>query len=158
MATALAMRLGPPATARLAAKTLSAAPRWRHHDRATFTCRACRVCRGLGPRPRALSTSAPCRDDQQPPPSPRRVAVLGGGLTGLTTAYYITRYLPNAKVTLYEAADRLGGWVESTDVSAINPQDGEPLGSVHFERGPRTVPGKHNSPDYDDLILCDLVS
>jgi oxygen-dependent protoporphyrinogen oxidase len=67
----------------------------------------------------------------EPPPS-HDVAVLGGGITGLACAYYLTRELPRAKVTIYEASDRLGGWLSSTRVPV---QDG----SVLFEAGPRTL-------------------
>jgi hypothetical protein len=69
-----------------------------------------------------------------PPPNPhaREIAVLGGGLTGLATAYYLRRELPNAKVTIYEKGASLGGWVNS---EVVEVEDGEVL----FEWGPRTV-------------------
>lgn len=58
--------------------------------------------------------------------------MLGGGITGLATAYYLTQEKPHAKVTLYEGSDRLGGWLNST---AVDVGDG----SVVFEQGPRTL-------------------
>ena len=67
----------------------------------------------------------------EPPPS-HDVAVLGGGITGLACAYYLTRELPRAKVTIYEASDRLGGWLSSTRVPVKD-------GSILFEAGPRTL-------------------
>ena len=67
----------------------------------------------------------------EPPPS-HDVAVLGGGITGLACAYYLTRELPRAKITIYEASDRLGGWLSSTRVPVKD-------GSVLFEAGPRTL-------------------
>ena len=60
------------------------------------------------------------------------VAVLGGGITGLATAYYLTRELPKAKITIYEASDRLGGWLSSKRVPVKD-------GTVLFEAGPRTL-------------------
>lgn len=60
------------------------------------------------------------------------IAVLGGGITGLATAYYITQRLPRAKVTLFEGSDRIGGWLLSNRV----PVSG---GSVLFEAGPRSL-------------------
>jgi oxygen-dependent protoporphyrinogen oxidase len=60
------------------------------------------------------------------------VGILGGGITGLASAYYLNRQHPNAKITLYEAKDRVGGWLEAKRV----PVEG---GNVLFEAGPRTL-------------------
>ncbi|EGP86679.1 uncharacterized protein MYCGRDRAFT_43963 [Zymoseptoria tritici IPO323] len=60
------------------------------------------------------------------------VAVLGGGITGLAAAHYVTREHPRAKVTLYEASDRVGGWVSSKRADVHD-------GTVLFEGGPRTL-------------------
>lgn len=46
-------------------------------------------------------------------PSPRRVAVVGSGVAGLTAAYVASR---SAQVTLIEADDRLGGHADTHDV------------------------------------------
>ncbi|MEL6105265.1 MAG: protoporphyrinogen oxidase [Planctomycetota bacterium] len=46
-----------------------------------------------------------------------RVAVVGGGLSGLTVAFSIIRALPDAKITLYEASPDLGGVIHSERVS-----------------------------------------
>ena len=60
------------------------------------------------------------------------IAVLGGGITGLASAYFLSKDLPNAKITLYEASSRLGGWLHSTSVDVGS-------GSVIFEQGPRNL-------------------
>ncbi|KAI9694260.1 MAG: oxygen-dependent protoporphyrinogen oxidase [Bogoriella megaspora] len=66
------------------------------------------------------------------------VAVLGGGITGLTTAYYITKAYPQAKVTIYEHKSGLGGWLSSKRVEVDDNG-----GSVLFEQGPRSLrPGR----------------
>ena len=45
--------------------------------------------------------------DQTQPPSPRnKIAIIGGGISGLSAAYYLSR---DHDITLYEAAPRLGG-------------------------------------------------
>lgn len=59
-------------------------------------------------------------------------AVLGGGVTGLSAAYFLRRKFPHARVTVYEASKRLGGWVDSETVQV----DG---GKVLFEWGPRSL-------------------
>lgn len=84
------------------------------------------------------------------------IAVVGGGLTGLTTAYYLAKKLPQtARITVYEATGRLGGWVQTerleVDVAGVQ-------GKVSFERGPRTMTSLASSTwRYDDLVLWDLV-
>jgi protoporphyrinogen/coproporphyrinogen III oxidase len=42
-----------------------------------------------------------------------RVAILGGGISGLAAAYEVTRRRPNAKITLFEGSERLGGAIFS---------------------------------------------
>lgn len=58
-----------------------------------------------------------------------KVSVLGGGISGLSAAYYLSFNQPRVKVKLYEAASRFGGWIqtEKTDDGCI------------FEAGPRTI-------------------
>ena len=60
------------------------------------------------------------------------IAVLGGGITGLATAYFLTQQLPRAKITIYESGDRIGGWLSSKRVDVQG-------GNVLFEAGPRTL-------------------
>lgn len=60
------------------------------------------------------------------------IAVLGGGITGLATAYFLTQQLPRAKITIYESGDRIGGWLSSKRVDVKG-------GNVLFEAGPRTL-------------------
>jgi predicted NAD/FAD-binding protein len=48
------------------------------------------------------------------PAPPRRVAVIGGGVSGLTAAYVLER--SGAQVTLFEKDDRLGGHADTHDV------------------------------------------
>lgn len=60
------------------------------------------------------------------------VAILGGGITGLACAYYLSRDLPNTKITLLEATSRLGGWLNTETVNVDN-------GSIIFEQGPRSL-------------------
>ncbi|KAF2724256.1 Protoporphyrinogen oxidase [Polychaeton citri CBS 116435] len=60
------------------------------------------------------------------------IGIVGGGITGLAAAYYLTQRLPRAKITIYETSDRIGGWLQSKRV----PLQG---GSVLFEAGPRTL-------------------
>lgn len=74
------------------------------------------------------------------------IAVLGGGITGLASAYFLSKSLPNARITLFEASSRLGGWLHSKQVDVTN-------GSIVFEQGPRNL--RPTAPN--GLITLDLV-
>ncbi|WRT70011.1 protoporphyrinogen oxidase [Kwoniella shivajii] len=73
---------------------------------------------------------------------PSRIAVLGGGLSGLTTAYHLSKSLPSSsKITLIEASPRIGGWINSKQHQVGFKDDkGEIVeGSVTLESGPRSI-------------------
>lgn len=64
-----------------------------------------------------------CKKDGYGEPSalPRRVAVVGGGVSGLSAAWHLHQNVENVDVELFEAEDRLGGHactvsVDGTDV------------------------------------------
>lgn len=59
-------------------------------------------------------------------------AIIGGGITGLAAAHYLTRDRPRAKVTIFEGGERLGGWMSSRRVQVEG-------GEILFEQGPRTL-------------------
>ncbi|KAI1316404.1 hypothetical protein EDD11_010047 [Mortierella claussenii] len=64
------------------------------------------------------------------------IAVLGGGISGLSTAWYLARTAPtNVAITLLESSKRTGGWLHSDRVR--DPQ--HPGGSILLERGPRSL-------------------
>lgn len=90
------------------------------------------------------------------PTHPPRVAVLGGGVTGLTTAYYLDQELPpGSKVVLYEADTRPGGWIRSERV----PVDYKGTKTeVLFERGPRLTSLAETGGRLDRMVMYDLVS
>ena len=56
------------------------------------------------------------------------VVVMGGGLSGLTSAYQISRDLPGVRITILEAGARLGGALHTTDF----PSGPMELGSEAF--------------------------
>lgn len=61
-----------------------------------------------------------------------RAAIIGGGVTGLTSAFQLLHDPKCDDITVYEKSHRLGGWLESETI----PVDG---GHVLFEYGPRTL-------------------
>lgn len=67
-----------------------------------------------------------------PNPRARNIAVLGGGVSGLATAFNLTNDIPNANITVFEKKENLGGWISSEQVAVDD-------GTVLFEWGPRTL-------------------
>lgn len=76
--------------------------------------------------------------------------ILGGGISGLSAAYYAVNDARLSSVLLLEASSRVGGWIRSKN---------SPSGAV-FEQGPRTVrtiglAGKNTLNLIEDLQLND---
>ena len=42
-----------------------------------------------------------------------RIAIVGAGVSGLTTAWYLQRLLPDAQVDVFEASDKVGGVIQT---------------------------------------------
>ncbi|KIO31449.1 hypothetical protein M407DRAFT_67972 [Tulasnella calospora MUT 4182] len=62
--------------------------------------------------------------------APRHLVIFGGGISGLTTAFYCAKSLPKStRITLVEKSHRLGGWIRSLPIANSN---------VALEAGPRT--------------------
>ncbi|KAJ2539794.1 oxygen-dependent protoporphyrinogen oxidase [Coemansia sp. RSA 1853] len=81
------------------------------------------------------------------------ITVLGGGISGLSTAWYLAQKVPSSvSIKVVEASSRVGGWIRTDRRST-------PIGEIVAEAGPRTLrTGK--SPDalsvlelLDDLDL-----
>lgn len=89
------------------------------------------------------------------PDLPSDIAVLGGGLTGLTTAYYLTRFHPDAKITIYESQARVGGWIDTEQVEVTTLAGTDE--TISFERGARVVSPQTTLTRYEDFVLFDLV-
>ena len=77
--------------------------------------------------------------------APRSIAVLGGGLSGLSSAFHLSRRFPTTKVTLIEKQTRLGGWVRSQRVTIKENV------SILLEAGPRTL--RPNSKSVLELVM-----
>lgn len=67
-----------------------------------------------------------------PNPFAKDVAILGAGITGLSTAYHLSQCIPDANITIYEKNNTIGGWMSSEKVAVKD-------GHVLFEWGPRTL-------------------
>ncbi|KAI8099313.1 protoporphyrinogen oxidase [Halteromyces radiatus] len=74
---------------------------------------------------------------------PPVVTILGGGISGLSAAYYLARLAPQIHIRLLEATDHVGGWIKSEKVND----------KVLFEAGPRTLRPKGTG----GAILLDML-
>lgn len=64
-----------------------------------------------------------------------KVAVVGGGVSGLCFTYFLSKLRPDVQVTLFESQKRTGGWIYSC---ATKDESGKP---IMVEKGPRTLRG-----------------
>ena len=80
---------------------------------------------------RRYSVQLPISKSEKPG-SVKNVAVLGGGITGLAAAHFLSKESPSTRITLLEGGNRLGGWLHS---QAVETSDGTAI----FEKGPRTL-------------------
>jgi NAD(P)-binding Rossmann-like domain len=86
------------------------------------------------------TTSAVLASSVSPPNKGKEldIAILGGGFSGLCTAFYLLAWHQRAfpgrtpKITIYEGSHRVGGWVRTRKI-------GEPGKHWLFECGPRTL-------------------
>ncbi|EGO03896.1 hypothetical protein SERLA73DRAFT_165460 [Serpula lacrymans var. lacrymans S7.3] len=87
--------------------------------------------------------------------APAHIAILGGGLTGLSSAFHLSRRFPNSLITLLDKETRLGGWARTKRIQ-VKGADGKE-GIVVIEAGPRTL--RPNAKSVLELInLLDLKS
>ena len=80
--------------------------------------------------------------------SPKSITIIGGGISGLSSAYYASISFPNTKIKLLESSNRVGGWIKSERI------DLEDKGSALTEAGPRTLRPK----GVGGALILDLVS
>ena len=93
------------------------------------------------PKLHAFSCPLSSKRDWRDMTPPRSVAILGGGLTGLTAAYRLSSLLPSAEITVLEGSSRLGGWIGS-ELHRIPVRDdkGKQVErDIVIETGPRSI-------------------
>lgn len=77
------------------------------------------------------------------PLPPRHIGVVGGGISGLSSAFHLARRFPSTQITIFEKQSRLGSWLKSEKIE-IGHQN------VVVEAGPRTL--RPNSPALLELV------
>lgn len=84
---------------------------------------------------------------------PAHIVVLGGGITGLSSAFHLSRRFPQALITLLEQNPRLGGWISSERVTVRDAHGRE--ANVVLEAGPRTL--RPNAKSLLELVRTSLL-
>lgn len=84
-----------------------------------------------------------------------RVSVIGGGISGLSFAYFLGKLRPDVRVTVYEQQGRVGGYIQTNRASEQTQKQTRCVGerALKMEKGPRTLRGV--SPG--TLIIVDLL-
>lgn len=87
----------------------------------------------------------------------KRIAVLGGGISGLTSAYRLAQQLPKDRydIVLLEHQNRLGGWIQSERITLPSNDANAATSSTTalIEKGPRSI----RPAGYSGLMMLDLV-
>lgn len=132
-------------------------------------CRAAFGARARAAAPSRFSTSALLaasqrkirREEQifdfsQGAKIPENIAIIGSGITGLTTAHYLAKWLPpTSRITIFDSAERTGGWINTETHKPV--VDGRQY-TVRLERGPRTLRGMGKDTwKFHDFVLGDMV-
>lgn len=82
-----------------------------------------------------------------------KVGVIGGGINGLSYAYFLGKLRPDVKITVFETLPRVGGYINTSSASEetkkLTKLDGRAL---KMEKGPRTLRGVSSGT----LIIMDL--
>ena len=72
------------------------------------------------------------------------MAVIGGGLGGLASAYYIVKGLDTqtrqrTRIVVLEKSGEFGGWCKSVPIPFESVKDTQSPAKVVFETGPRSI-------------------
>ena len=67
----------------------------------------------------------------------KRIAIIGGGIGGCSAAYFANKQIPNVKITIYDAKDRIGGRILTNKTNGFNLE----LGAAFFNQANKTILG-----------------
>ncbi|EIN05422.1 FAD/NAD(P)-binding domain-containing protein [Punctularia strigosozonata HHB-11173 SS5] len=82
---------------------------------------------------------------------PSHIAVLGGGISGLSAAHHLARRYPTTLITLLEKDSRLGGWIRSERMRVSDGAGNS--ASVLLEVGPRHLKAPTRSRLHSAYVL-----
>ncbi|KAL7749795.1 oxygen-dependent protoporphyrinogen oxidase [Sorochytrium milnesiophthora] len=67
------------------------------------------------------------------------IVVFGGGISGLSCAYFLARALSNTRIVVLEKSPRLGGWIHSVQQGTPGKHSDSTGGGLVLESGPRSL-------------------
>ncbi|XP_071947256.1 putative flavin-containing monoamine oxidase AofH [Antedon mediterranea] len=67
------------------------------------------------------------------------IVVVGAGISGLVSSYYILKKNPDAKITLLEASDRAGGQILSVNLKAASGTDTYDVGGAFVQKAQKDL-------------------
>ena len=67
----------------------------------------------------------------------QKFGILGGGISGLSTAYYLRKKFPGCAISLFEKEAKLGGWLQTYNQK--------------FEMGARLIKNDQNSQGFHEM-------
>jgi nitrogen fixation protein len=65
----------------------------------------------------------------------QRLAVVGAGIGGCSAAYFAKKYLPDAKVTVYETQDKIGGRIFTRNLAGVKLE----VGATFYNQANKTI-------------------
>ncbi|WAR30535.1 PPOX-like protein [Mya arenaria] len=71
--------------------------------------------------------------------------IIGGGISGLSSAYYLQKSARFSKILLLEASHRIGGWMKTEQMD----------GGAKFELGPRSLRASGKGSGFNTLCLIE---
>lgn len=85
-----------------------------------------------------------------------RVSVIGGGISGLSFAYFLGRLRPDVNITVFEKNNRVGGYINTVRATeeTIKQTGSHGERALKMERGPRTLRGVSAGT----LIIVDMLN
>ena len=100
------------------------------------------------------------QDHEEPQKSPR-IAIIGGGIGGTAVAYFLKKAIPNAKLTIFEAEENVGGRLKTIEIAGktyecggtvIHPANqimSQLVGEVGLQR---RKPGQEFVEDFENFL------
>lgn len=96
----------------------------------------------------SLNFTAEVRMNLNKIPHNGRVAVIGGGISGLSFSYFLNKLRPDIKINIFESQNQPGGWIKSEYLQLKNQKQ-----KVLLEKGPRTLRGVSDG----SLLIIDVL-
>eukprot|EP01083_Nonionella_stella_P179676 638651_1 len=80
-----------------------------------------------------------------------RIAIIGGGISGLSACHFVRSFLPSSEVSLFEKESRYGGWIKTSQIPLTSNR------SMPIECGPQGIrAGNNETTDIVSELITNL--